>query len=45
MQSRILIADDDKDIVDVIADALTDEGYGICRAYNGLQVLECMKKG
>lgn len=43
LPNRILIADDDPDIVDIIADALTDEGYLVSRAYNGLEVLERMK--
>lgn len=42
MPERILIADDDVDIVNVIADALTDEGYLVSRAYTGLQVLKLM---
>ncbi|SMC26492.1 DNA-binding response regulator, OmpR family, contains REC and winged-helix (wHTH) domain [Clostridium acidisoli DSM 12555] len=43
MTNRVLIADDDKDIVDIIADTLMDEGYFVSCAYNGLQVIEIMK--
>ncbi|AVQ95304.1 response regulator transcription factor [Ethanoligenens harbinense] len=40
MQNRILIADDDREIVEVMDDALRDEGFETVRAYNGKQVLE-----
>lgn len=42
MPNRILVADDDPDIVDILADALCDEGYEVCRAANGVQVLQRM---
>jgi len=35
----ILIVDDDADIVDALADALTDEGYGVAVAKDGLEAL------
>lgn len=42
MMEHILIADDDKDIVEIIADSLADEGYLVSCAYNGIQVLNIM---
>lgn len=44
MSEHILIADDDPDIVNIIADTLTDEGYQISTANNGLDVLKIMKQ-
>ncbi len=38
--SKILVADDDREIVRLISDSLEDEGYEILPAYNGKQVLE-----
>lgn len=43
MPYRVLIADDDKEIVEIISDALTDEGFLVSRAYNGSQVLDLMQ--
>ncbi|MBG9794886.1 hypothetical protein ABD76_21390 [Paenibacillus dendritiformis] len=31
----VLIADDDKEIVDLIADSLEDEGFATVKAYSG----------
>lgn len=45
MPNRILIADDDREIVEVIDDALRDEGYETVRAYDGKQVLEQLNDG
>ncbi|GIX07196.1 MAG: DNA-binding response regulator [Candidatus Poribacteria bacterium] len=39
-QYRILIADDDEDIVDLIDTYLTDEGFQTVRAYDGEETLE-----
>lgn len=36
---RILIADDDREIVQLIAESLEDEGYSVLRAYDGKEVL------
>lgn len=41
---RILIADDDEDIVDFIDTYLTDEGYATVRAYDGAETLEKFEK-
>lgn len=41
---NILVCDDDKEIVDVIDIYLSQEGYHILKAYDGLQAIEIMKK-
>lgn len=40
---RILIVDDDKDIVNLVSDILTDEGYNIDKAYDGNSALRKIK--
>lgn len=40
----ILIADDDKEIVELISDSLEDEGYSTVKAYNGREVLNIFMK-
>lgn len=41
---NILVCDDDKEIVDAIDIYLSQEGYHILKAYDGLQTIEIMKK-
>lgn len=41
---NILVCDDDKEIVDAIDISLSQEGYHILKAYDGLQAIEIMKK-
>ena len=41
---NILVCDDDKEIVDAIDIYLSQEGYHILKAYDGLQDIEIMKK-
>jgi len=46
MNKKILIVDDEKDIVDIMSMFLNEEGYYITCAYNGLEALEkvnCIK--
>lgn len=43
MKPCVLIADDDKEIVDLIADSLEDEGFAAVKAYSGQDVLELTK--
>jgi len=43
ISSKILVADDDREIVQLISDSLEDEGYQILPAYDGKQVLEHLK--
>lgn len=45
MQAQtILVCDDDKDIVEAIDIYLTQEGYRVYKAYDGLEALEILKK-
>lgn len=37
---NILVCDDDKEIVEAINIYLTNEGYQVCKAFNGLEALE-----
>lgn len=41
---NILVCDDDKEIVDAIDIYLSQEGYHVLKAYDGLQAIEIMKK-
>lgn len=41
--SRILVCDDDKEIVDAISIYLKQEGYDVFKAYDGLEALEVIK--
>lgn len=41
---NIIVCDDDKEIVDAIDIYLSQEGYHILKAYDGLQAIEIMKK-
>lgn len=40
----VLIADDDKEIVKLIADTLEDEGFKVIKEYNGTGVMEIIQK-
>lgn len=39
VNSKILIVDDDKDIVNLVRDILTDEGYRVDESYNGYEAI------
>jgi len=41
---HILVCDDDKDIVSALEIYLTSEGYGVFKAYDGLQALDIVQK-
>ncbi|MCH1981089.1 response regulator transcription factor [Ruminococcus sp. OA3] len=41
---NVLVCDDDKEIVDAIEIYLSQEGYRILKAYDGIQALDIMKK-
>jgi DNA-binding response OmpR family regulator len=40
---EVLIVDDDLDIVDALAELLTDEGYDVSVAHDGCEGLECLR--
>ena len=42
---KILVVDDEVDIVDFIGDYLTGEGYEVVEAYDGVQALDKMRQG
>ena len=42
MNECVLVVDDDREIVKVIAILLEKEGYQVCRAYDGLQALDVL---
>ncbi|MGE5604315.1 MAG: response regulator transcription factor, partial [Bacteroidota bacterium] len=44
VSAKILVADDDREIVRLIGDSLEDEGYQILPAYNGKEVLEHLEQ-
>ena len=41
---KILVVDDEADIVDFIGDYLTGEGYEVIKAYDGIEALDKMQK-
>lgn len=43
-QERILVVDDDREIVGAIAIYLRNEGYEVMKAYDGFQALEVLRK-
>lgn len=44
MEEKILIVDDEKDIVSFIKDSLEDEGYTVFAAYNSAEALHALQK-
>ncbi|MGE5582246.1 MAG: response regulator transcription factor [Bacillota bacterium] len=42
--AKILVADDDREIVRLISDSLMDEGFEVLAAYNGAQILEQLNR-
>lgn len=43
-QRTVLVADDEKDIIDLVEYNLTREGFSVLAAYNGLEALEIARK-
>jgi DNA-binding response OmpR family regulator len=41
----VLIVDDDRRIVDVLTELLTEEGFGVRRAYDGQMAIEAVDRG
>ena len=44
MATKILVVDDEKDIVEFIQYNLEQEGYQVITAYNGTEAIETMKE-
>ena len=44
MGENILIADDEKEIADLLEVYLTNDGYTVCKVYNGADALKCVEK-
>ena len=42
--AKVLVCDDDKEIVEAIDIYLTQEGYEVFKAYDGQEALEVLKK-
>jgi len=45
MGQRILVVDDDRDLVESLGEALGLEGYEVISAYDGVQAWEMIRKG
>ena len=41
---KILVVDDDPDLLDLITDRLSANGFAVIRAANGLEALNAIKK-
>ena len=43
MAERILVVDDEKEIADLIEVYLKNDGYMVCKFYNGIEALKCIE--
>ena len=41
---KILVCDDEKEIVDAIEIYLLNEGYEVAKAYDGIQAVKCLER-
>lgn len=41
---KILVVDDEPQIVDLLSDLLEDEGYAVCNAFNGREALHVLQQ-
>lgn len=44
MNKKILIVDDEKEIVDLLEVYLSNDGYSVYKCYNGLEAMKCIKQ-
>ncbi|NBH14893.1 VanR-ABDEGLN family DNA-binding response regulator [Lachnospiraceae bacterium] len=44
MAERILVVDDEKEVADLLELYLINEGYQVCKFYQGTQALECVER-
>ena len=42
MGEKILVVDDEKEIADLVELYLKNEGFTVCKFYNGTEALECV---
>lgn len=45
MNEKILVVDDEKEIADLVEVCLKNEGYSVCKFYNGTDALACAGRG
>lgn len=45
MNEKILVVDDEKEIADLVEVCLKNEGYTVCKFYNGADALACAQRG
>lgn len=43
-QKKILVVDDEQDIIDFLTTQLSDHGYAICSAHDGLEAMQTIKQ-
>lgn len=43
-RKRVLVVDDEKDVVEFLTDLLEDNGYEVTAAYNGVEAMELISK-
>lgn len=44
MNKKILIVDDEKEIVDLLEVYLSNDGYSAYKCYNGLEAMKCIEQ-
>ena len=44
MNKKILIVDDEKEVVDLLEVYLSNDGYSVYKCYNGLEAMKCIKQ-
>lgn len=45
MNEKILVVDDEKEIADLVEVCLKNEGFSVCKCYNGTDALSCAESG
>ena len=45
MNEKILVVDDEKEIADLVEVCLKNEGFSVCKCYNGTDALSCAEEG
>ena len=42
-KETILLVDDEKEIVDLLGVYLSNDGYSVCKCYNGTDAMKCIE--